>query len=80
MKQTIHQWIEALPEDTPELLALYERARLNRALMEANPLGLRARFDCVEAGASLEQSPGEWYWSASPDRQARCPPYPRNTF
>jgi hypothetical protein len=35
VKQTIHQWIDALPDDTPELHALYERARLNRALMEA---------------------------------------------
>ena len=35
VKQTIHQWVEALPDDTPELLALYERARLNRGLMEA---------------------------------------------
>jgi hypothetical protein len=35
VKQTIHQWVEALPDNTPELLALYERARLNRGLMEA---------------------------------------------
>ncbi|HEY3902149.1 MAG TPA: hypothetical protein VGM54_26285 [Chthoniobacter sp.] len=35
MKQTIHQWIDTLPDGTPELLALYERARLNRAVMEA---------------------------------------------
>ena len=35
VKQTIHQWVETLPDDTPERLALYERARLNRALMEA---------------------------------------------
>jgi hypothetical protein len=35
VKQTIHPWVEALPDDTPELLALYERARLNRGVMEA---------------------------------------------
>jgi hypothetical protein len=55
VKQTIHQWVEALPDDTPELLALYERARLNRGLMEAMQSvergevltadEIRARFD-----------------------------------
>lgn len=35
VKQTIHPWVEALSDNTPELLALYELVRLNLGLMDA---------------------------------------------
>ena len=35
VKETIHQWIDEMPDDAPTLLDFYERMRLNRALDEA---------------------------------------------
>lgn len=35
VKETIHQWIERLPENAPGLLDLYEQARLDQAIREA---------------------------------------------
>jgi methionine synthase II (cobalamin-independent) len=34
VKETIHQWIDELTDDSPELLDLYERVRLSRAIEE----------------------------------------------
>ena len=35
VKETIHKWVDTLPDDAPELLNFYERLRLNRAIDEA---------------------------------------------
>ena len=35
VKETIHEWINALPDDAAELHDLYERLRLERAIEEA---------------------------------------------
>ncbi len=35
VKETIHEWIDEMPDDAPELLDFYERARLSRAIDEA---------------------------------------------
>jgi hypothetical protein len=35
MKETIHQWVDSFPEDHPGLQALYEEARLDLAIGEA---------------------------------------------
>ena len=35
MKETIHQWVESFPEDHPGLRDLYEEARLDLAISEA---------------------------------------------
>ena len=35
VKETIHQWIDEMPDDAPVLLDFYERMRLNRAIAEA---------------------------------------------
>jgi hypothetical protein len=35
VKETIHQWVESFPEDHPGLRELYEQARLELGIMEA---------------------------------------------
>jgi predicted transcriptional regulator len=35
VKETIHQWIDKLPDDSPGLRDLYEEARLDAAIDEA---------------------------------------------
>jgi hypothetical protein len=35
VKETIHEWIESMPEDSPKLVELLEQARLNLAVEEA---------------------------------------------
>lgn len=35
VKETIHQWIERMPEGSPQLLDLYERLRLERGIEQA---------------------------------------------
>ena len=35
VKETIHQWVDDLPDNSPTLLDFYERMRLNRAIEEA---------------------------------------------
>jgi hypothetical protein len=35
VKETIHKWIDEMPDDAPELIDFYERMRLNRAIEEA---------------------------------------------
>lgn len=35
VKETIHQWIDEMPDNSPTLLDFYERMRLNRAIEEA---------------------------------------------
>ena len=45
MKESIHQLIDELPDDAPELLDFYERARLNRAIDEAR--------QCVREGRTI---------------------------
>lgn len=35
MKETIHQWIDSFPDDSPGLRELYEEARLDLAIGEA---------------------------------------------
>ena len=34
-KESIHQWVDELPDDSPTLLDFYEQLRLDRALDEA---------------------------------------------
>jgi hypothetical protein len=35
VKESIHQWVDELPDDSPALLDFYEQLRLDRALDEA---------------------------------------------
>jgi hypothetical protein len=35
VKETIHQWVDEMPDNSPALLEFYERVRLNRAIAEA---------------------------------------------
>ena len=35
VKETIHQWVESFPEDSPGLRELYEEARLSLAISAA---------------------------------------------
>ena len=35
VKETVHQWIDRLPDDSPGLSELYEEARLDQAIREA---------------------------------------------
>ncbi len=35
VKETIHKWIDSIPDDSPGLRELYEEARLDLALDEA---------------------------------------------
>ncbi|HZJ14084.1 MAG TPA: hypothetical protein VFD27_03495 [Chthoniobacteraceae bacterium] len=35
VKETIHKWIDTMPEDSPGLRALYEEARLDLGIDEA---------------------------------------------
>ncbi len=35
VKETIRQWVESIPDDSPVLLDLYEQARLDIALVDA---------------------------------------------
>lgn len=35
VKETIHQWVESIPDDAPGLRELYEEARLGLAIAEA---------------------------------------------
>jgi hypothetical protein len=35
VKETVHQWVESLSEDSALLLDLYEQARLDRGITEA---------------------------------------------
>ena len=35
MKETIHQWVDQIPDDSPGLSELYEQARLELAIDEA---------------------------------------------
>ena len=45
VKEAVHKLIDEMPDDSPELLDLYERARLNHAIDEARK--------CVEEGRML---------------------------
>ena len=35
VKESIHQWVDELPDDSPTLLDFYEQLRIDRALDEA---------------------------------------------
>lgn len=35
VKETIHQWVDSIPDDSPGLMELYEEARLDLAIDEA---------------------------------------------
>lgn len=35
VKETVLQWVEKMPDDSPGLLDLYEQARLDQAIAEA---------------------------------------------
>ena len=35
VKETIHQWVDSFPDDSPGLIELYEEARLDLAIDEA---------------------------------------------
>ena len=45
VKETIYKWVDELPDDAPELLDFYERARLNRAIDAAR--------QCVKEGRTI---------------------------
>ena len=34
VKETVHKWIDEMPDDAPRLLDLYEQARLSEAIEE----------------------------------------------
>ena len=34
VKETIHKWVDSIPDDSPGLLDLYEQARLSEAIEE----------------------------------------------
>ena len=48
VKETIHQLIDELPDDAPELLDFYERLRLSRAIDEARQSIREGRYYTLE--------------------------------
>ena len=48
VKEAVHQLIEEMPEDAPELLDFYERLRLRRAIDEARRSIREGRYYTLE--------------------------------
>jgi len=62
VKETIHQWIDSLPDDSPGLRELHEEARLDLALVEAKKSIAEGRtFSLEEVEAMLAEK-----WAKQP--------------
>ena len=51
VKETIHKWVDEMPDDAPELLDFYERAKLSQAIeegMEDVRAGRMVTFDEID--------------------------------
>ena len=48
MKETIHQWVDRLPDDSPGLRELYEEARLDQAIGQARKSIAEGRYFTLE--------------------------------
>ena len=56
VKETIHQWIDSIPEDNPGLRDLYEQARLSLAIAEAMEDVRAGRvLTCAEMDRRMEE-------------------------
>ena len=56
VKETIHQWVDSIPEDSPGLIELYEEARLDLAIDEAKKSIAEGRVYTLEqVEAMLEE-------------------------
>ena len=56
VKETIHQWVDAIPDDSPGLRELYEEARLDLAIAEAKKSIAEGRsFTLEEVEAMMEE-------------------------
>jgi hypothetical protein len=56
MKETIHQWVDSIPDDSPGLRELYEQARLSLAIGEAEKSIAEGRvFTLEEAKQRMEE-------------------------
>ena len=48
VKETIHQWVDSIPDDAPGLLELYEQARLDLAIGQARKSMAEGRYFTLE--------------------------------
>jgi hypothetical protein len=48
VKETIHKWVDSIPDDAPGLMELYEEARLDLAIGEAEKSIAEGRFYTLE--------------------------------
>ncbi len=51
VKEIVHKWVDELPDDAPDLLDFYERARLSQAIeegMEDVRAGRMVTFDEID--------------------------------
>ncbi len=56
VKETIHQWVESFPDDSPGLRELYEEARLDLAITQAKKSIAEGRsFTLEEVEAMMEK-------------------------
>ena len=56
VKETIHQWVDSIPDDSPGLRELYEEARLDLAIDEAKKSIAEGRsFTLEEVEAMMEE-------------------------
>ena len=56
VKETIHQWIDRLPDDSPGLRELYEEARLDQAITAARQSIAEGRtYTLEQVEAMLEE-------------------------
>lgn len=56
VKETIHKWVDAIPDDSPGLLELYQEARLDLAIGEAKKsLREKGGIPIEEVQARLEE-------------------------
>ena len=56
VKETIHRWVDSIPDDSPGLIELYEEARLDLAISEAKKSIAEGRVHTLEeVEAMLEE-------------------------
>ena len=56
VKETIHNWVDAIPDDSPGLLELYEEARLDLAISKAKKSIAEGRvYTLEEVEAMLDE-------------------------
>ena len=48
MKETIHQWVDSIPDDSPGLLELFEQAQLDLAINQARKSIAEGRYFTLE--------------------------------